>query len=190
MMKTLDAIWEEFNPELLYYIEKRVKNTYDAEDILQDVFIKVHTHIQKANTVSNLRGWIYTITKNSIIDYYRKTKHAPMELDDIEKKKYADITVATENMNDDICRCIQNMVMELPPKYQQAIQLYEGKEMKHKDISKELDISLSASKVRLKRAKEKLKKELLNCCDLELDTFGNIIDYTEKNNYCSHHDYQ
>ena len=58
--------------------------------------------------------------------------------------------------------------------------MYEKEGMKHKEIAQELGISESTSKVRLNRAKDLFKKKLLDCCDFELDSYGNIIDYTGK----------
>ncbi len=84
------------------------------------------------------------------------------------------------NMNDEIANCMSKMIFELPHKYQKVYSMYEKQDMKHKHIAKELDISVSASKVRLMRAKELFKKKLLDCCDFEVDSYGNIIDYTNK----------
>ncbi len=72
------------------------------------------------------------------------------------------------------------MIFNMPKKHTEVFELHEKKSMKHKEIVKELDISLSNSKVKLKRAKELFKKNLLECCHFEVDTYGNIIDYTQK----------
>jgi len=67
-------IWNEFSSELYKYINSKVKNKYDTEDILQDVFLKIHKNIDKINDHSKLKSWLYKITKNTIIDYYKKKK--------------------------------------------------------------------------------------------------------------------
>lgn len=85
-----------------------------------------------------------------------------------------------DNMNDDISKCISNMIFTLPDKYQNVYDLYENKEMKHKEIAESLDISVSTSKVRLKRAKDMFKEKLLQCCNFEVDKYGNIINYHAK----------
>lgn len=174
-MYNFDELWNEFNKKLLKYIESKVFNSYDAEDILQNVFIKIFSNIEKLEKQTAIKSWIYKITKNTIIDFYKKKKDvsvAPKILEALE-----DEIDGIDNMNDDISNCIDKMIFSLPDKYQTIYNMYEKKEMKHKEIAKALDISISLSKVRLKRVKDMFKDKLLKCCDFEVDKYGNIIDY-------------
>lgn len=175
-------IWEEFRSDLYKYINSKVKNKYDTEDILQDVFVKIHKNIDTINELLKIKPWIYRITRNTIIDYYRKKKDISIEIEKFEKGLDEDQNL--NNMNEEISICLEEIILELPKKYQEVIELYEQKKMKHKEISEKLDISVSASKVRLKRAKEKLKMILLECCDFEVDIYGNIIDCKQKRKDC------
>ena len=74
MAVTTKTIWEEFRDSLKGFISARVQNKDDAEDILQDVFFKIHKKIDTLKDESRLPSWIYQITRHSIIDYYRSTK--------------------------------------------------------------------------------------------------------------------
>lgn len=177
-MHDFDELWNEFNEKLLNYIQSKVANSHDAEDILQNVFIKVFRGIEQLENQSAIKPWIYRITKNTIIDFYKKKKDvsvAPETLYVMEDE-YDDI----DNMNDDISKCITNMIFVLPDKYQNVYDMYEKNEMKHQEIADALDISVAASKVRLKRAKDMFREKLLECCDFEVDKYGNIIDYQSK----------
>lgn len=177
-MYDFDELWNEFNEKLLNYVKTMVVNTHDAEDILQNVFLKIFKSIEQIEKESAIKPWIYKITKNTIIDFYKKKKDMSVapeilymiedEIDDID------------NMNEDISNCLINMVFNLPDKYQKVYDLYENKAMKHKEIAEALDISVPASKVRLKRAKDMFKEKLLECCDFEVDKYGNIINYLPK----------
>jgi RNA polymerase sigma-70 factor (ECF subfamily) len=183
-MNNFDELWNEFNEKLFNYIKSKVTNTQDAEDILQDVFIKIFNSIEQLENQAAVKSWIYRITQNTIIDFYKKKKDvsvAPETLYVIE-----DEIDDVDNMNDDISKCIGKMIFMLPDIYQTVYDMYEKKAMKHQEIADALDISISASKVRLKRAKDMFKKKLLECCDFEVDKYGNIIDYhtKEKCDYC------
>ncbi|MBK5261357.1 MAG: sigma-70 family RNA polymerase sigma factor [Peptostreptococcaceae bacterium] len=183
-MYDFDELWNEFNQKLLKYFNAKVNNTQDAEDILQDVFIKIFSSIERLESQSAIKPWIYKITKNTIIDFCKKKKSisvAPETLYEIEDEK-EDV----DNMNDDISKCIGAMIFALPDKYQSVYDMYENKNLKHKEIAEALDISVSSSKVRLKRAKDMFKDELIKCCDFEVDNYGNIIDYHSKGKckYC------
>lgn len=177
-------IWKEFSSQLYIYINSKVNNKYDTEDIIQEVFIKIHNNIDKINDQSKLKSWIYKITKNTIIDYYRKKKDISVDIMKFEKVIEEDNK--SDNMNEEISKCLEKMIFELPKKYQEAIDLYDIKGMNHKEISKKLDVTVSCSKMRVQRAKAKLKEILLECCDFEVDSFGNIIDYKQKKAVCTH----
>ena len=185
--KQFETLWDEFSNDLRRYIQSKVGNTHDAEDILQEVFIKIYKNLDALHEKAALKSWIFTITKNSIIDFYKKRKDVLVSndnLSDIADEVHIEDVDIEENMNSEISECLKQMIFDIPEKYKAVYELYEKKNMKHKEIVEELDISLSTSKVRLMRAKELFKKNLVECCDFELDTYGNIISYSNKGNFC------
>jgi RNA polymerase sigma-70 factor (ECF subfamily) len=74
MLLITEQVWETFSPPLFHFIRKRVADSETAEDLLQEVFLKIHQHIEALQDVRKLESWIYQITRNTIIDYYRSTK--------------------------------------------------------------------------------------------------------------------
>jgi len=178
MEKNINSIWNDFRSELLYYIKAKVKDEYAAEDILQEVFIKVYKNINQLVDQSKLKPWLYKTTNNTIIDFYRMKKQNTVELDEVEDIPTTEDRM--ENMNEEIAKCIKSILCKLPDKYEEALKLYEFKGMKHKEISEKLNISLSGSKTRIQRARNKLKEILMECCEFELDTYGNIIGYQKR----------
>lgn len=183
MEENIKSIWNDFRIELLHFIKTKVKDEYDAEDILQEVFIKVYKSIDQLEDSTKLKIWLYRTTNNTIIDFYRARKQNTLELDEVED--VPTIGNSTENMNKEIAGCIKFMLHELPDKYKEPLSLYEFKGMKHREISAKLNISLSGSKTRIQRARKKLKEMLMECCEFEFDTYGNILEY-EKRKECSY----
>lgn len=183
MKDKYQQIWVDYNDTLLKYIKHRVGDQFDAEDILQDVYVRIYKNIDSLKYLEKLESWIYNIAKNAIIDYYRKKKDTPMEMSYFESKYTKDDS--NNNMNDEISRCIGTMINELPLSQKEAIRQHDIKGKKHKEISKESNISVSSSKMRVHRGKAKLKEILLECCDFEVDTFGNIVDYKLKKDKCT-----
>jgi RNA polymerase sigma factor (sigma-70 family) len=72
---TSEMVWTSFSNQLKQFIRKRASNEYDADDILQDVFYKIHLHLSRLNDAHKIESWIYQITRHAIIDYYRNRKH-------------------------------------------------------------------------------------------------------------------
>ena len=178
MEKKLLKVWEELDTQLLFFIKKRIKNKEDAEDILQDVYIKLHKNIASLNDEQKIVSWIYQITRNTINECYRKCyriKQVEFEDYHVEMNKEEE-----ENLNDEILISMKKFIEKLPGDSRKLIELYEFEDMSHKDISKKLEIKENTSKSRLKRAKEKLKNQLDECCIFQIDKFGNVLDYTKK----------
>ena len=73
-MEVVD-IWNDFHKELKSYIAKTIHNEVDADDIMQEVFIKIIQNIHKVNKAENLRQYLYGIVRNTINDYFKKQQH-------------------------------------------------------------------------------------------------------------------
>src|SRR5712691_5660644 len=72
MSLTTEQVWGAFQVPLKQFIRKRVPDNDTADDILQEVFLKIHLHIETLKDVKKLQGWIYQIARNAIADYYRE----------------------------------------------------------------------------------------------------------------------
>ncbi len=168
-----EAIWSELSAGLRRFILKHVPDEDSADDILQDVFISIHSHAASLRDDRKLQSWIYQITRNAIVDYYRS------------RKPTVELTETLEAVDDgdgddparELAPCIREMVDDLPEKYRQAILLTEFQGLSQQDLADRLGISLSGAKSRVQRAKEQLRTMLLQCCHFELDRRGKIIEY-------------
>lgn len=178
----LESILEQFGKPLKDFIKRRVKTDQDAEDILQDVYYKIYKNIDYLNDTNKIYAWIYQITKNAIIDYYRNNKSDNVNFDDFEENNGG--TYEEVNANEEISQCIKTMINSLPEKYKQALILTEFQNLTQKELAEKMGLSVSGAKSRVQRARLKLKELLLGCCSLEFDHYGNVIDYEHKCSDC------
>jgi RNA polymerase sigma-70 factor (ECF subfamily) len=173
------AVWQEFHKQLRGFILKRVNNAADADDILQEVFIRIYQHLATVRDAGRLQSWIFQITRNAIIDYYRKANHQP-ELISENALDALGIDEESEVFNQQMAACLCPLLDYLPVPYREAIQLSELEGMTQKAIAQELGISVSGMKSRVQRGRQKLRDLLQTCCELELDAMGNVIHYEMK----------
>jgi len=80
--KNIEELWKKFNTSLLNFIKSKINSNQDAEDILQDVFIKVSNNIHKLKDIKKVKSWVFTITRNIIYDYYKKNNINIIEIND------------------------------------------------------------------------------------------------------------
>ena len=80
MTASTEVIWEECSLHLRRFILGRVHLEQDAEDVLQDVFVKIHNNLHSLKDEDKLEAWIFQIARNAIVDYYRLTKHTAVDI--------------------------------------------------------------------------------------------------------------
>ena len=179
-----DQIWREFSDRLRLFILRRVRSEHDVEDILQDVFWKIHSRVHTLKLGDKLEPWIYRITRNTIVDYYRHQAKSPSDISEMPEQQAE--PVAAQDIPEELAACLRPMIDDLPEKYRQAILSTEYESLTQKEMSQELGLSLSGAKSRVQRAREKLKMTLLACCHFDFDRRGNILDYQPKEEFCGY----
>ena len=177
-----DQIWQKFSDRLRLFILRRVRSEHDTEDILQDVFWKIHNNLHTLKHGDKLEAWIYQIARNKIIDYYRHEAKSPSDISEMPEPGTE--PAAAEDRLEEVVACLKPMIDDLPEKYRQAVVLTEYENLTQKEMSQKLGLSLSGAKSRVQRAREKLKGTLLACCHFEFDRRGNILDYQPKEQNC------
>lgn len=169
MENEIQNIWKDLHKELQKFIFFKVKNKQLSEDILQDVFLKIQLNVHNLKDSSKLTSWVYQITRNTILDHFRKDNNL-FSLESI------DIVDADNDINfSKLSDCINNKINNLPNKYKEALLLTILKDFSQIELAEYLGISYSGAKSRVQRGKEKVKTLVLNCenkDELNLDNFS------------------
>jgi RNA polymerase sigma-70 factor, ECF subfamily len=167
-------IWENYKSSLLGYIQKRVSDKQDAEDILQDVLLKSYQFCAKGKTVLHLKAWLFKITQNTIIDYYKKSKpHLVIEIDRADE-------VNGHSLVGEASEYIKELLKLLPEEYALPLYMSDLENMEQKAIAQKLNLTLSNTKSRIQRGRLKLKERFLECCIVEFDENGEMIGFDIK----------
>jgi len=172
---SFEKIHDEYYLKILQYIIKMVGQN-DAEDVAQDVFDKINRGLERFQEKSKLSTWIYRIATNTVIDRSRSAayKHAADYTTSDEsvdhriqgvmeghKPPSTDHLVIRKEMSD----CINEFIDKLPPDYKTVIVLSDLEGMTNKELAEILGISIDNVKIRLHRARTKLKAALNEGCD-------------------------
>jgi RNA polymerase sigma-70 factor (ECF subfamily) len=175
-IQQFEALWDRYNRQLLAFIRSRVSDDFEAEDLLQDVFVRIHLNLCCLRNLSKLESWIYQITRNAITDHYRLRK----DLLELPETLSVEDEYPIEDLEAEIASSLKELVLELPPSYREALLLTEYGGLNQKELAEKQGISLSGAKSRVQRARQMLRDMLLACCHFELDHGGRIIDYQER----------
>lgn len=179
----MEEIWLKFENKLRAFTLSKVHDESVADDILQELFIKIHANIDKVEDTTKIQAWIYQVCRNIIIDYFRKkNKELQNELPDLilEEEEHSE-EVMSEALADMV-----NMMDDLPPEYCEALCLTELGNLSQKEYAEKIGISYSGAKSRVQRARKMLKDSLMNCCHYEFDKYGTVIGIYPLNCCCCH----
>lgn len=165
--KAQEALYQKFSSKMMGVTLRYTKGYEEAQDVLQDAFIKVFKKLKSFHGDGSLEGWVRRIVVNTALDYLRKIKYEKFHVD-VEDVDYllADQTVIIEGLAaDDLLSLIQSM----PVGYQAVFNLYVIEGYTHKEIGDELGISENTSKSQFSRARSYLQKKLE---ELNLESSG------------------
>ncbi|MEO1213165.1 MAG: sigma-70 family RNA polymerase sigma factor [Bacteroidota bacterium] len=160
------GIWNNYGNELYFFILKKVKNKNEANDIFQNTFLKIHKNLSKLKDEKKVKAWIYQIARNEIADFFYA------ETPQVYK---SNIFKEIPDQEYQVVCCFDKLINELPDNYKEVIEMVYIKGYKQKDVARQLEISLENTKARIRRAKDRLKKEFRECCKYELNKEGKLI---------------
>lgn len=173
-------VWDRLKDRMLAFLRSKVSSPEDAEDLLQELFVRVHTGLCCLEEWTSLERWIYRVARNLVIDHYRSRKrHEPLDSDPGIPSPYG-AAEAEEDPEARIAFSLRETAEELPAPYREALTAVEYEGLSVTDYARRSGISLSAAKSRVLRARERLKASLLECCHFELDRLGGIVNYEKR----------
>lgn len=155
------ALYERFCSTMMGVCYRYARNRADAEDMLQEGFIRVFTHLGQYRSEGSLEGWIRRIMVTTAINFLNRNKHLHQQID-IEQAG----TIASGGQADDSLhgRELLELVHRLPTGYRTVLNLYAVEGYSHKEIGQMLGIAESTSRSQYARARELLsvwrKKQL------------------------------
>ncbi|RME86050.1 MAG: RNA polymerase sigma factor SigZ [Caldilineae bacterium] len=177
MTLSTEQIWERCHEEIYAFILRRVKDPVDADDILQETFLKIHRHLSALRDDERLAAWIYQIARNAIADHYRRRRPLEKLPDDVADRLSTQAEPPSNGVEEVVVSWLKPMVMTLPPRYREALLLSEFEGLSQKEVAARLGLSYSGAKSRVQRGRALLKEKLLACCAFEFDRRGGIIGY-------------
>jgi RNA polymerase sigma-70 factor, ECF subfamily len=171
--KDFDRVWDEFSGRIRAHIAARISDQSQVDDILQEVFLKIHLHTGDIKEETRLAGWISAVTNNTVSDFYRKKKVTVTSLsEEPASPQESEGCPACE-----IAAGLEGMAGSLPPVYAQAIRLVDFEGLSLAQAAARMSVSLSGAKSRVQRARRMIRDSLLRCCHFVFDRYGTIIDY-------------
>lgn len=153
----------ENHREFLRFLERRVGDRAQAEDILQDAFVRGVAKVSTLHDEESATAWFYRILRNAVTDHYRRNGSTSRKLDAFaaELEQHAEPALETQQA---VCQCVTRLAGTLKPEYRQALEQVELEGKSVKEYAAEAGISSNNAAVRVFRAREALRKQVARSC--------------------------
>ena len=166
--------WRELEARLRPYVARRVASSADVEDVLQEIFVRIHRGLAALRDGESFGGWVYRIAQGCIADAARARARSPVELVDDPPEPAALATEGNEELVSELGACVALFVARLPAPYREAVTLTELQGLTQKDAAALLGVTLPAMKSRTLRGREKIRDMFDECCRISVDCRGRV----------------
>ncbi len=180
---TSEQVARDFRARLLRFIRARVENAADAEDIVQDVLLRMHRSVNTLSTGERLGAWLFQVARNAIIDHYRARGRAA----DVVDPKLSSDAIADEvaarpdedprRFERDATRCLDAFIDRLDVRYAEALRLVDIDGLTHKAAAERIGLSVPGVKSRVQRARASLQKTLSDCCAFDFAHADGLVEF-------------
>jgi RNA polymerase sigma-70 factor (ECF subfamily) len=169
-------VWAELQDGLRAFVGRRVSDPHAAEDIAQEVLLRLHRNIDGLRHEDRLDAFAYTIARNAITDHYRargRAREVPSSPDSLAATIDADPDAAQPSDDPDgrqmLARCLEPLVQQLREPYREALMLTDLGELSQVQAARRTGVSVPGMKARVQRGRAQVREVLAECCDVALD---------------------
>ncbi len=181
---TFSRIFERFQAPIHHYVMTVVRNSGEAEEITQETFFRAYRKLSSLQDEGRLSSWLYRIATNLCYDRFRQVSSRPqagIRLDDLTVLGSPVVGDRASPRLDQVFEqkemssCVREYLEDLSDDYRAVIMLHDFEGMTNAEIAEMLDCSLATAKIRLHRARKKLKAALSTACQFSLDNRGVMV---------------
>lgn len=162
--RAFDVLVNRYRRAMLTVAQQIVRNTTDAEDVVQDAFLRAFEALPQLSDLNRFGAWLHSITRNRALRYYRNaSRYQPQEDMEPHLNRVSDTSAEDPAQiveSESTQQAVQDAIQNLPSDYQTVVELYYWAEMSQKRMAEFLSLPLTTVKWRLRKAKEMLKANL------------------------------
>ena len=177
-----DQLWRELHGRLRAFIGVRVSDPEAADDVAQEVLLRLHRSMDTLRAEDRLDAFAYRIARNAIIDHYRAratAKETPEAPDELVERVDADGDSEQEpqgGAREELARCLAPLIRQLPEPYREALTLTDLGKLSQVEAAQVVGLSVPGMKARVQRARAQVHELLTGCCAVALDSRRQISD--------------
>lgn len=182
-------LWRAFSDGVRAFVRRRLPTEADAEDVLQDIFLRIHEGVDRLEDADRAPAWVYTIARRAVADFYR-TRRPPVDAvedppdaspveapEPIEVLAHTTPYAGAHDVHEEVLSWLRPMAEELPEMYRRPLVMADFEGYTQQEVADALGLSLPGAKSRVQRARVKLGELLRACCEIEFGREGRAVAF-------------
>jgi len=166
--------WNAHEGELRNYLRHRSKDAHQADDLLQEVFVKAMQQGKQFCLLENSRAWLFQVARNALVDQFRLGRDVTELPDDLPQPETSREPIQA------LSACVARVLSELTPEDRDIIEQCDLEGVKQKDYAAIQKLSLPAVKSRLLRARERMRTRMSSACQVRFDEQGRVLGHVPR----------
>ena len=159
-VSAFENLYHLFYPKVYIFIEKHLQAPQDAEELTQDIFLKIWKNRASINLSQSIDGYIFKIAKNTLIDFYRKKKATNLSIEKIQINSYQDIDPASQLHQKELAHLLTQAIENLPQKRKNIFLLSREEGLTYNQIANKLGISVKTVETQISLSLKSIKQKL------------------------------
>jgi RNA polymerase sigma-70 factor, ECF subfamily len=173
----IEALWRESSARLRAWFERESGDAAEAEDLLQETFLRVHERLDTLQDAASLRAWVGTIARNVLVDHRRRRgPRAASAADEGELPA----PEPSGDLDAVVAGWLEAYLAELDPADAAALRTVDLEGRTQAELAEREGLSLSGAKSRVQRARARLRERLEACCAFAFDARGGIVSWEKR----------
>lgn len=174
----VETVIAEYQSSLRAFLQSRLRNASDVDDVLQDALTKTFRNISSLKSGDKIKPWLFQIANNALIDHYRRAKRDnSISAEDLWYDDKEDSQHAFEG-------CVEPFLSALPPESGDLLRKIEIEGVSQKDYAEEIGINYSTLKSRVQSSRIQLRELFERCCSIAFAADGSVMGYSQKPGGC------
>lgn len=174
---TTQYIWNTYSEDVKRFVLNKIKNEQMANDLLQDIFIKIHSKLGTLHNLSKLKSWVFTIARNTVYDHFKSNSFSVEITED-------SIAPNEESQTHTEKDCLYGILKNLPKKYRKPLFLSDIKGLKQEEVANLLNLPLPTIKSQIQRTRKLIKQGYIDCCNFEINKKGFLVGEIKEKQDC------
>ena len=175
-MKCIIDAWDDYHHELLHFVARRIPDSQEAHDLVQEVFLRATRLDNGLCGIDNRRAWLFTVTRRLLIDRYRLSRDQVALDEGMASAAEADEMAPVDALS----QCLPRVLAELSAEDRAAITLCDIDGLSQQAYAEQAGLSLPAAKSRLQRARKRLRAQLVTACQVKFDETGQVCCFVPR----------